>query len=92
MQNLIPRPTSTTLHTFDGPRYPKNKKYLEKRDDDIIIMLFQVFIVLGVDGSVKSMLSGYSLDAEFNSVSNELSQSKFELKHGEICRKYKQKK
>ena len=23
-----------TLHTFDGPLYPKNKKYLEKRDDD----------------------------------------------------------
>ena len=22
------------LHTFDGPRYPKNKKYLKKRDDD----------------------------------------------------------
>ena len=25
-----------TQHTFDGPRYPKNKKYLKKRDDDII--------------------------------------------------------
>ena len=23
-----------TLHTFDRPRYPKNKKYLKKRDDD----------------------------------------------------------
>ena len=23
-----------TLHTFYGPRYPKNKKYLKKRDDD----------------------------------------------------------
>ena len=23
----------STLHTFDRPRYPKNKKYLEKRDD-----------------------------------------------------------
>ena len=22
------------LHTFDGPRYPKNKKYLKKCDDD----------------------------------------------------------
>ena len=29
-----------TLHTFDGPRYPKNKKYLKKRDDDVIIMFF----------------------------------------------------
>ena len=26
-----------TRHTFDGLRYPKNKKYLKKRDDDIII-------------------------------------------------------
>ena len=26
-----------TLHTFDGPRYPKNKKYLKKRDDDVLI-------------------------------------------------------
>ena len=24
-----------TRHTFDGPRYPKNNKYLKKRDDDI---------------------------------------------------------
>ena len=23
-----------TRHTFDGPRYPKNKKYLKKRNDD----------------------------------------------------------
>ena len=26
-----------TLHTFDGPLYQKNKKYLKKCDDDIII-------------------------------------------------------
>ena len=24
-----------TLHTFDGNRYPENKKYLKKRDDDV---------------------------------------------------------
>ena len=30
----------STLHTSDGPRYPKNKKYLKKHDDDIIIMFF----------------------------------------------------
>ena len=24
-----------TRHTFDGPRYPKNKKYLKKQNDDI---------------------------------------------------------
>ena len=62
-----------TLHTFDGPRYPKNKKYLKKRDDDIIITFFQVFLVFGVAGSVKSMQCGYSLDAESNSASNDLS-------------------
>ena len=34
-----------TLHTFDGPHYPKNKKYLKKHDDDVIITFFQVFLV-----------------------------------------------
>ena len=29
-----------TLHTFDEPRYPKNKKYLKKHDHDIIITFF----------------------------------------------------
>ena len=67
-----------TLHTFDGPRYPKNKKYLKKRDDDVIIMFFQVFLVFGVVGSIKSMQCVYSLDAESNYASNELSRSKFE--------------
>ena len=62
-----------TLHTFYRTRYPKNKKYLKKCDDDIIITFFQVFLVFGVAGSVKSMPSGYSLDAEFNSTSNKLS-------------------
>ena len=67
------------LHTFDGPRYPKNKKYLKKCDDDImIITFFKVFLVFGVAGSIKSMRCGYSLDAESNSASKELSQSKFE--------------
>ena len=68
----------STRHTFDGPHDPKNKKYLKKWNDDIIIPFFQVFIVFGVAGSVKSMLSRYSLDEEFNSTSNELSRSKFE--------------
>ena len=59
-----------TWHTFDGPHYPKNKKYLKKwNDDDIIIPFFQVFLVFGVAGSIKSMPSGYSLDVEFNSSS-----------------------
>ena len=60
------------------PATPKNKKYLKKWNDDVIIPFFQVFLVFGVAGSVKSMPSGYALDAEFNSASNELSLSKFE--------------
>ena len=61
-----------------GPSTPKNKKYLKKCDDDIIITFFQVFLVFGVEGSVKSMQCGYSLDEELNSASNELSRLKFE--------------
>ena len=68
----------STRHSFDGPRYPKIKKYPKKCDDDVIITFFQVFLVFGVAGSIKSMPSGYSLDAEFNSASNELSRLKFE--------------
>ena len=67
-----------TRHTFDRPLYPKNKKYLQKHDDDIIITFLQVFLISGVVGSVKSMHCGYSLDAELNYASNEPSQSKFE--------------
>ena len=26
-----------TVHTFDGPCYPKNKKYLKKCDDDVLV-------------------------------------------------------
>ena len=67
-----------TWHTFDGPLYPKNKKYLKKHADDVIITFFQVFLVFGVAGPIKSMPSGYSLDVKFNSTSNELSRLKFE--------------
>ena len=63
-----------TRYTFDRPHYPKNTKYLKKCDDDS----FQEFLIFGVAGSIKSMPSGYSLDAEFNFGSNELSRSKFE--------------
>ena len=61
----------STRHTFDGPRYPKTKKYLKKCDDNVIIMFFRVFLVFWVVRFVKSMQSGYSLDAEFNSASRE---------------------
>ena len=47
-----------TLHTFEGPRYPKNKKCLKKHDDDVIITFFQTFLVFGVAGSIKSMQWG----------------------------------
>ena len=67
-----------TMHTFDGARYPKNKKYLKKHDDDVIITFFQVFLIFGVVGSIKSMQCGYSLDLKSNSASNELSRLKFE--------------
>ena len=67
-----------TRHTFYRPRYSKNKKYLKKCADDIIITFFQVFIVFGVARSVKSMQCGYLLDEELNSTSNELSRLKFE--------------
>ena len=63
-----------TRYTFDGPHYPKNKKYLKKN----VMMtsssrFFQVFLVFGVARSIKSMQCGYSLDAKSNSASNELS-------------------
>ena len=90
-----------TWHTFDGPCYRKNQKYLKKCDDDIIITFFQVFFVFGVEGSFKSMPSGYSLNVEFNFASNELSRSKFEYAHhhhvfsgiscfwgSKVCQKY----
>ena len=67
-----------TRHTFDGPHYPKNKKYLKKWNDDVIIPFFQAFLVFGVARSIKSMPSGYSLDEKSNSTSNKLSRSKFE--------------
>ena len=60
-------------HTFDGPHYPKNKKYLKKHDDDVIITFFQAFLVFRVAGSVKSMQCAYSLDVELSFDSNELS-------------------
>ena len=66
------------MYTFYAPCYPKNKKYLKKCNDVVIIMFFQVFLVFGVVQSIKSMLSGYSLDVKFNFSSNELSRLKFE--------------
>lgn len=47
------------LHTFDGPYYMKNEKYMKKV---IAITLFHVFIIFNVLGSIESMQHGYSLD------------------------------
>ena len=48
-----------TRYTFDGPRHPKNKKYLK----NVMIIGFWVFLFSRVEGPVKSMPSGFSLDA-----------------------------
>ena len=53
--------------------------------------VFSVIYFFVVEGSVKSMPSGYPLDVEFNCTSNELSQLKFEEKHAQICRKCNKK-
>ena len=45
---------------------------------NLIITFFQVFLIFGVAGSIKSMQCGYSLDVELNSPSNKLSCSEFE--------------
>ena len=33
-----------TWHTFDGPLYPKNKKYLKKRDDESRFFRYLLFL------------------------------------------------
>ena len=53
-----------TQYTFDGPRYPKNKKYLKKMGWWCHHHIFQIFLVFQVVGSIKSMSSGYSLNAK----------------------------
>ena len=58
------------------PATPKTRNAWKKCNDDVIITFFQVFLVFWVAGFVKSVSSGYSLDAEFNFASNELSRSK----------------
>ena len=57
------------FHTFDGPCYMKNEKYMK----NVI-----VFLIFRVVGSIESMQHGYSLDEEFNFASNEYSHLKFE--------------
>ena len=63
------------LHTFDGPCYTKNDKYIKKCDCNHV---FHVFLIFRVVGPIESMQHGYSLDEELNFSSNEYSHSKFE--------------
>ena len=44
-----------TQHTFGGPRSTKNEKYMKKRDVDVIITFFHVFLIFHGEGSTKSM-------------------------------------
>ena len=43
------------LHTFDGPRYMRNKKYMKERDCNHV---YHVFLIFRVAGSIKSMKHG----------------------------------
>ena len=63
------------LHTFDGPCYMKNDKYMKSM---VAITFFHVFFIFRVAGSIKSMQHGYSLDEELSFASNEYSYSKIE--------------
>ena len=69
------------LHTFEGPYYLKNQKYMKTRDCNHV---FHVFLIFHVEGSIESIQHGYSLDEELNFASNEYSRSKFEYKFWEI--------
>ena len=42
-----------TLHTFDGPRYPKNKKYLKNVMMTSSSHFFKYFLFLGYRGTLK---------------------------------------
>ena len=63
------------LHTFYGPCYTKNEKYMKKV---IEIMIFHVFLIFCIVKSIECMIHGYSLDEELNFASNEYSRLKFE--------------
>ena len=63
------------LHTFDEPFYMKNDKYMK---NVIATTFFQVFLIIPIERSIKSMKHGYFLDEEINFACNEYSQSKFE--------------
>ena len=78
MRNLFPHPTSTHSAYFWRIPLPQKQEIPEKMKWLHHHSIFQVFLVFGVAGSVKSMPSGYSLDVKFNPTSNDLSRLKFE--------------
>ena len=78
MRNLIPHPTSTHNAYFWWTPLPQKQEIPEKMWWWCHHHIFQVFLVFGVAGSVKSMHCGYSLDEKSNSTSNDLFWSKFE--------------
>ena len=59
MRNLILHPTSTHTAYFLRTPLPQKQEIPEKCDDDVIIIFFQVFLVFGVERSVKIMKCGY---------------------------------
>ena len=77
MRDLILHPTSTLIAYFWRTPLSQKQEIPEKHDDDVIITFFQVLLIFGVAGFVKSMECGYSLDAELNATSKELSHSEF---------------
>ena len=67
MCNLIPHPKSTHIAYFWWTALPQKQEIPEKMWWWCHHHIFQVFLVFGVEGSIKSMQCGYSLDAESNS-------------------------
>ena len=55
-----------TRHTFDRPRYPKNKKYLKKCDDDFSLYFRHISLIFYSNFNQESLL-----DVELNFSSNE---------------------
>ena len=82
MQNSIPHPTSTHSAYFWLTLLPQKQEMPEKTWWWHHHHVFQVFLIFGVAGSIKSMQCGYSLDVESNSTSNELSRLKFDKTTG----------
>ena len=63
------------FHTFDGPYYTKNDKYMK---NVVAITFCHVFLIFHVVDSIETMQHRYSLDEELKFSSNEYSRLKFE--------------